>query len=210
MRKFRDMISHRVDTPRARLASVLFTEFVDHGFLRHLWTNVKEIDAGVFRSNQPNIWRLRRFKRRGGVSVLNLRGGRLAPVALEIEACDDLGLEYFGMHMASTELPSRDTVLKLIEMMERLPRPVMMHCKSGADRTGLASGIYLMAFKGVSPEEAAKQLTWKHAHLWFSKKGVLRSLFKQYQPAYDKGQDFMDWVRNDYDPKAGAKGGFDG
>ena len=153
-------------------------------------------------------WRLRRFKRQGGASVLNLRGGRLAPVALEIEACQELGLEYFGMHMASTELPSRDTVLMLLDQLETLPRPVLMHCKSGADRTGLASGIYLMAFKGCSPKDAAKQLSLKHAHVRFSRKGILRQFFEQYQPAFDAGQDFVDWVKNAYDPMAAtaAKG----
>lgn len=201
MRKFRDMISHRVDTPRARLASVLYTEFVDHGFLRHLWTNVAEIDNGVFRSNHPTTGRLRRFKRAGGKTVLSLRNVQVwAPVELEKDTCRKLGLDYHFVAMTTTELPDSQLVCDLVEKMENLPRPLLMHCKSGADRTGLASGIYLMAFKGVSPRVAARQLTWKHAHLWFSKKGKLRKFFEMYQPAYDAGQDFMDWVRNDYDP----------
>lgn len=201
MRKFRDMISHRVDTPRARAASVLYTEFVDHGFLRHLWTNVAEIDDGVFRSNQPNTRRLRQFKRAGGVSVVNLRGAvGIAPIALEEADCEALGLKYYWLPLISTQLPSVEFVCNLVEGLRVAPRPLLMHCKSGADRTGLASGIYLMAFKGVAPNEAVKQLSWRHAHNKFSKKAILHRFFELYQPAFDAGQDFMDWVRNDYDP----------
>ena len=195
------MISHRIDKPRSRLASVLYTEFVDHGFLRHLWTNVKEIDDGLYRSNHPSATRLRRFKAAGGAVVLSLRGGQeLAQNVLERDACEKIGLEFACLSMSASELPDRTTVLDLVEMFRNLQRPVLMHCKSGADRTGLASGIYLMAFKGVPPNLAARQLTWKHAHNRFSKKGKLREFFTMYQPAYESGQGFEDWVKNDYDP----------
>lgn len=201
MRKFRDMISHRIDTPKARAASVLFTEFVDHGVLRHLWRNVAEIDDGVFRSNHPPAWRLRRFKQTGGATVLSLRGGEgLAQNVLERDICARLGLAYVCVPMASTHLPSRETVLRLVETLRDVERPVLMHCKSGADRTGIAAGIYLMAFKGASPDEAVKELTWRHVHLKLSKKGILHRFFEMYQPAFDAGQDFTEWVRTEYDP----------
>lgn len=194
-------MAHKIDTPKSKLASLLYRDWVDHGILRHLWGNMAEIDDGVFRANHPPEWRLRRFKRRGGVSVLSLRGAeRWAPAVLERDACARLGLDYFCLPMASTRLPPRETVLKLVEMLETVPRPVLMHCKSGADRTGLASGIYLMAFKGVSPKQAVKQLTIRHSHIRYSKKAVLHVFFAMYQPAFDEGQDFVDWVRNVYEP----------
>lgn len=188
------------------MASVLYTELVDHGLLRHFWTNEKEIDDGVFRANQPNKWRLKRFKEKGGVSVVNLRGAvGMAPVVLEEEDCKSLGLKYHWLPLVSTELPSVELVSNLIEGLRDAPRPLLMHCKSGADRCGLASGIYLMAFKGVSPREAVKQLSWRHAHNRYSKKGNLRRFFEQYQPAFDQGRDFIEWVHNEYDPLATAE-----
>jgi len=204
MLKFRDMISHRIDTPKSRLASIAYTELVDHAILRHFWTNVKEIDDGVFRSNHPTHARLKKFKEAGGAAVLNLRGVQVwAPVVLERESCRQLGLEYIYLPMTSAQLPERKTVCDLVEILRTAPRPLLMHCKSGADRTGLAAGIYMLAFKNATPQAAAAQLSWRHAHNRFSDKAILRDFFTLYQPAYDAGQDFMDWVRNDYDPKQG-------
>ncbi|MDQ2090468.1 fused DSP-PTPase phosphatase/NAD kinase-like protein [Marimonas arenosa] len=206
MRKFRDMISHRADTPRARLASVLYTELVDHGLLRHLWTNEKEIDNGVIRSNHPTRRRLEKFKKSGGAAVLSLRGAmQMAQNVLEIETCEKLGLEVISFPMASSALPSKKIVLDLVEVLERAPRPLMIHCKSGADRTGFVAGIYLMHFKGTSPKDAARQLTWRHAHNKFSKKAVLSEFFALYQPAHEAGIGFLDWVRDSYDPGADAR-----
>lgn len=205
MRKFRDMIAHRVDTPKSRLASVLYTEFVDHAMLRHLWTNEKEIGAGVTRANHPTRARLKRFKRRGGKTVLSLRGAmHMAQNVLEVEDCRALGLEFISMSMTSGKLPEKETVLELIDVLETAERPILMHCKSGADRTGLAAGIYLLHFEGASPKEAARQLTWRHAHNRFSHKGQLKQFFEQYQPAYEAGVPFIDWVKDGYDPGAGA------
>ena len=87
MRKFRDMIAHRVDTPKSRLASVLYTEFVDHAVLRHLWTNEARIGEGVTRANHPTWARLKRFKKRGGKTVVSLRGAmHMAQNVLEARA----------------------------------------------------------------------------------------------------------------------------
>lgn len=178
MRKFRDMISHRVDTPKARAASVLYAEFVDHGCLRHTWCNTKEIDDGVFRGNHPSTGRLKKFKKEGGLSILSLRGGQgLAQNVLEREVCAELGLAFDCLPMCSTQLPSAEVVLALIDRMRDTPRPLLMHCKSGADRTGLAAGIYLMALKGVSPSEAVKELSWRHAHLKWTRKRILHRFF---------------------------------
>lgn len=203
MRKFRDMIAHRVDTPKSRLASVLYTEFVDHAVLRHLWTNEARIGEGVTRANHPTWARLKRFKKRGGKTVVSLRGAlHMAQNVLEVDQCRRLGLNLVTMSMTSGQLPEKETVLELIDVLERAERPVLMHCKSGADRTGIAAGIYLLHFEGAAPEEAARQLTWRHVHNKFSHKGQLKRFFELYQPAYAQGVPFIDWVRDSYDPRA--------
>ena len=46
----------------------------DHGLLRKAWRNAAEIDAGVWRSNQPDPAAIRRLAAQGFRAILNLRG----------------------------------------------------------------------------------------------------------------------------------------
>lgn len=57
------------------------------------------------------------------------------------------------------------TDAEVAEFMARLadaPRPILIHCRSGADRTGLAAALYLAAIKRADEETAESQLS-----LWF-------------------------------------------
>ena len=75
-----------------------------------------------------------------------------------------------------------------------------MHCKSGSDRAGLASAIYLIVVKKVHPRIAARQLSLKYLHLRWYITGVLDYLISEYIKAFeDNGKDFESWLENEYD-----------
>ena len=76
----------------------------------------------------------------------------------------------------------------------------MMHCKSGADRAGLMSALYLLIVEKRPVREAAAQLAWKYGHVKQAKTGLLDAFFAAYAPFEDKGMAFFDWVDNIYDP----------
>ena len=48
----------------------------------------------------------------------------------------------------------------------------MMHCKSGADRAGLMSALYLLIVEKRPAREAAQQLAWKYGHVRQAKTGL--------------------------------------
>ena len=77
-----------------------------------------------------------------------------------------------------------------------------MHCKSGADRVGLASTLYLINKHKICVEEASKQLSLKHLHIKYAKTGILDYFF---EVAIKKGKnlpdDFMLWINNEYNQK---------
>ena len=75
-----------------------------------------------------------------------------------------------------------------------------MHCKSGADRAGLMSALYLILHKNTPVDEAKKQLSFKYLHLKYAKTGILDAFFDTYLKE-DKKQGFLNWVKNDYDPE---------
>ena len=49
-----------------------------------------------------------------------------------------------------------------------------MHCKSGADRVGIASCLYLIYRQKYNVSDASKQLSFKFLHIKYAKTGVKR------------------------------------
>lgn len=69
----------------------------------------------------------------------------------------------FGMS-ASREL-DMNQVNQLVAIMRDAPKPILIHCKSGADRTGLATALYLSRVARLSEKEAESQLSIRYGHV---------------------------------------------
>jgi hypothetical protein len=53
--------------------------------------------------------------------------------------------------------PSREELLAILDVFDGCRYPLLIHCTDGADRTGLASALYLMAVRGVPPDRASRE-----------------------------------------------------
>ncbi|MDP4033838.1 MAG: tyrosine-protein phosphatase [Pseudorhodobacter sp.] len=178
-------------------------QLMDHAFLRLWWSNFARVSDGVFRANQPSPARLARWHKSGIRTVLNLRGdSRQSFHLLEREACDRLGIQLFNISLSARALPAPEKLIELEALFHSLPKPFVMHCKSGADRAGLASALYLMLIEGRPVAEATQQLHWRFLHLKSSKTGILDQFLHSYTLAYaQSGVTLMDWIRTGYDPQ---------
>lgn len=197
--------SHRQGPPDrwARLRDTLHFQFVDHGILRHLWTNLAEIAPGVWRSNQPDARRLARYRAMGIRTVLSLRGTPdTAAYRIEKAACDRLGLAFVTTQLHARKAPRREALLRLFDLFRSIERPFVMHCKSGADRAGLAAALYLLAFEGASLAAARRQLSCRFLHIRASKTGVLDRLLDLYEDRLQQGPIGIEaWIATEYDPE---------
>ena len=98
--------------------------------------------------------------------------------------------------------PHKDRILRLAEIFRSVPEPVLIHCKSGADRTGLAAGLWLL-LQGRPVEQALAQLSLRHGHIRQGKTGILDAFFERYAAATREApKPFLDWLREDYDEAA--------
>lgn len=175
----------------------------DHGFLRVPWTHMHEIAPGAWRSNQPSPRRLARLRQQGFKSVLVLRGAHKAPVLLEAEACEALGLTLHAVGIGGGVPAARESLLTLLDTFREIERPFVMHCKSGIDRTGFASFIYLLAETDASPEIARRQLSFDYLHLKSSRHGILDLMADTYLADWrETGIGIRDWIATRYDPEA--------
>lgn len=203
-RRWKDGWSGRLDSPRARRNAVIDMLVFDHGLIRTVWHNEAEVVPGVWRSNQPDPRTIRRLAERGIRAILNLRGAtEYGSYLLEEEACRAAGIELVDLKFSSRVLPSRSELLALDTMFARLPRPFLMHCKSGADRSGFAAALYLLLREGADAATALEQMSWRYLHLGTGSTGIMRFMIERY--AADSARepmDFREWVERRYDPEA--------
>lgn len=179
----------------------IYNAWFDHAILRTVWTNQAEIAPGVWRSNHPTKARLKRLKAKGLRTVISLRGGGdAAHNATERLWCEDLGLTLRSVGMSDKVAPPREALLHLIDTFREVETPLLIHCKAGADRAGLASAVYLLTMTDTPLPKARAMLSWRFLHLRSSKAGVLDAVLDAY--SVDSAMPFAEWVTTSYDPTA--------
>jgi protein tyrosine phosphatase (PTP) superfamily phosphohydrolase (DUF442 family) len=189
--------------PGARRGMRDWTEliFKDHGFLRIWWHNQHLVAPGLWRSNQPGPSRIRAAAAAGIRTVINLRGPRSdGGWQLEAEACRAAGITLLDFTARSRAAPDKAMLHAARHLFAEVQLPALMHCKSGADRAGLMSALYLLIVENRPVREAATQLAWKYGHVRQAKTGLLDAFLAAYAPYEDQGMSFFDWVDNVYDP----------
>ncbi|MDE8346992.1 MAG: tyrosine-protein phosphatase [Acidocella sp.] len=179
--------------------------FVDHAILRIFWTNFAEVKPGIlYRSNHPTPGNLAAFTRKMGLkSLINLRGpANNGSDALSRAMAARLGLDFYDMALESRGAPHKDRILRLAGIYATMRAPSLIHCKSGADRAGLAAGLFIL-IEGGTVAQALKQLSWRFGHIKQAKTGILDLFFQAYQQdGESRGKPFLDWVRDDYSEDA--------
>ncbi len=203
-RDFSRSFGKDISTPRARRQAWWHFHLSDHGILRGLWTNLDQIAPGVWRSNQPSPGRLRRYKRMGIKTVLNLRGEDVFSFYLfEKETCEALGLELIDLKIYARALVDRAQFMRLFAIFDRIEKPFVMHCKSGADRAGLVAALWLLDQEGASIAEARKMLSLRYAHLKNTKTGLMDHLLDVYETdTAEAPMPVRDWFATRYEPQA--------
>lgn len=203
-RDLRKSFGHDITDPKERKRSLWHYNWLDHGVLRILWHNFDQVAPGVYRSNHPNQKRFAAYAAMGIKSVLNLRGVAKQPYYLfEEESCATLGMTLVDSQMAARRAPKTRELLRLLDAFETIERPFLIHCKSGADRTGLAGALYLMIHENASLEEARKQLSFRYLHIKRTRTGVLDHFLDVYAARVAQSPiSIEEWIRTEYDQDA--------
>ncbi|WP_373353721.1 tyrosine-protein phosphatase [Pseudoroseicyclus sp. CXY001] len=198
---FTDVAPEVAEAYRPTLGARWSYAMKDHAILRRHWHNFAEVAPGVFRSNHPTVGRLRTYRQEGMRAILSLRGAPpSAAFRIEAAACRELGLALWATPLQARAAAPREAYLRLFEIFRRIERPFLMHCKSGADRTGIAATLYL-ASTGVPLAEARAQLGWHHLHRRKGKTAILDDILDLYaEDAPRMGPE--EWFATRYDPAA--------
>ena len=181
---------------------------VDHGIFRVIYPNRHKISDVAWRASQPAPHQIRYYKRLGIRTILNLRGVRdCGSYRLERAACERHGIRLVDFPVKSRAAPRPEVVREAKELLASIEYPVLMHCKSGADRVGLMSALYVLLQEGRPIETAVGQLDWRYGHFKQADTGVLDYFFESYMRERngrarngDARLPFLEWVETRYQP----------
>ena len=130
--------------------------------------NFHAVKAGIlYRSAQLSKSEIRSTVREYAIkSVLNLRGAHAGQSWYddEVAAAAELGLAHFDYPMSSKRVLTSGQIEEVLDIVRRAPKPLLIHCKSGADRSGLVAALYRFSETGASAAEADQELSLIYGH----------------------------------------------
>lgn len=196
------MTAYDLSKTTGRLAAVADMTFRDHAFLRLWWQNAHWISDEMMRTNQPWPFQIRARARAGIKTIVNLRGGIGTSFhQLERDACERAGISLENWTVTSRGAPTLEQVRGAKDLFQRIAYPALMHCKSGADRAGLMSVLYLHFRKGEPIDKAMRMLGLRYGHVRAGMTGIIDHFFEQYLAhGVPKGLSLLEWMQRDYDP----------
>jgi protein tyrosine/serine phosphatase len=122
----------------------------------------------LYRSAQPTAAQIDRYAEAYGIrTVLNLRGAHAKAgwYRDEIDESQRLGLHHVDFRMSASKELSATDLAKLVAILRQSPKPILVHCQSGADRSGLVAAIFLRDIAGVDAATAAGQISLIYGHI---------------------------------------------
>lgn len=136
------------------------------------------VENDLYRSGQMSVEQfVVSASRDRWATVINLRSDTNQSWHIaEVAACEAKGIAYIDFPLDGDKAPSLQAMEKLVDVMRTAQRPILVHCAHGADRTGLAAGLYLYAVGQRSASEAKKSLSLKYGHLPFVMKSFDEAL----------------------------------
>ncbi len=116
--------------------------------------NLYKVSEGVYRGAQPTPEGMRALQGLGVRTVVNLREPDADTAGLR-----GTNLAYESIPMTAFH-PNDDDVVRFLQVVCAPDRgPVFVHCKRGADRTGLMCAVYRIAVQGWTKEQALDEMT---------------------------------------------------
>lgn len=180
------------------------------GILLTTWmltrNNFHEVIPGeIYRSAQLSAAKLQQVVAEYGIqTIINLRRPRPGQdwYKQEMAMVKSLGIAHHDIALDLTFSPRIDQLLELRDLIENAARPLLLHCRAGADRTGLASIMVKLLDGSSSLTEARAQVSWKFHVSRESSMGIpffdgYSAWLKTSDRVHSKGN-FNQWLENEY------------
>ncbi len=193
----------RLKTKKGRLFAHLEAWFVDHEILRVLYRNFYKLSNDAFRSNHPSPAFIKKLKKANHVkTIISMRrADSTGQYRLEKQACDDIGITLINHPMSSRSFPDANKIMQAKSILENADYPILIHCKSGADRAGMMSVFYKHFILKQPIKQALSELSMKYGHFRWADTGKLDVFFEDFLQFEQQNPNisFTEWVQEHYD-----------
>ncbi|MCS6852097.1 MAG: tyrosine-protein phosphatase [Gemmataceae bacterium] len=172
--------------------------------------NFHTVVAGkIYRSAQLTAPQLEEAIRQYGIrTVVNLRGvcDCFDWYREECRTTHRLNVAQEDLNFCAGRFPSMTELRRLVEVLDRSEYPILVHCRRGADRTGLAVTLALLLRTDATLEQAHRHLGPRYGHLPIGRSAHLDRLLKEYQEwlmteqAEHSPERLRHWVCHEYRP----------
>ncbi len=97
-------------------------------------------------------------------SVINLRGSGPGQYWYDNELNEEnsFKINIYNISLKAKSIVTVGQLKQLVETIEQAPKPVLIHCKDGADRTGLAAAIALILYQHPDINAIKNQYSLKY------------------------------------------------
>lgn len=148
-------------------------KYISLNCIKKLFDNFHTVQPGaLYRSGQLSSQKLAKYIQKLGIkSIINLRGKNADKRWWQEEhACAKrFGVHFFNISMSAQRLPYKQELIQLLQLYDHAPRPILIHCQGGADRTGEAAALWILDQQKKSKQEALKHLSLKYLHIAYRK-----------------------------------------
>jgi protein tyrosine/serine phosphatase len=169
------------------LAAVLFLTPASYfGLYMQVQGNFHPITAGeAYRSAKLDRGKLEYYVKKYNIkSIVNLLGEdqHKSWYREEIQVSAEHDVKHYDISLSATHEPTEEDARKLVEIFKNAPRPVLIHCKGGSDRSGLAAAMWKVIVDKEPKSEAQKQLSILYGHFPIGKTSAMDRFFQHWDP----------------------------
>ncbi|MFN0134789.1 MAG: fused DSP-PTPase phosphatase/NAD kinase-like protein [Phycisphaerae bacterium] len=134
-------------------------------------------------------WVIQRY---GIRTVVNLRGPnpQMEWYPRQKAVCEKNTITQIDIPLSAFNLPPPEQLLALYDAFKSAPEPILIHCRAGADRSGMASALWRMTQRGDSSQTAASELSLKYGHFRIRHPKML-DMVEMFQPR-------REWITDEY------------
>ncbi len=192
-----------INNPKERREAWMHALFYkDHNFINYFRDNLYEIAPGVYRGAQPTMGQLKKLRDKLGIkTIINLKHENRdsAYFLFEEERCKELGLKLVNVRISSRSLPSTEQLIEYKRVLEEeMDKPVLIHCKAGADRTSHFCTLYQYFIEKRKMKDTDQLRFFPYGYIKYSNAGVLKyyyDLFAKYEEE-NPDADLITWSKS--------------
>lgn len=190
-----------LNSVKSRIIAWLYAMIIEHNVINLFRLNLHRISDEAVRSAQPTMWQLRRIVKKYHIkTILNLKGANQnsAYWAFEKEQCQKLGIKLVDIDIYGHSMPDAARIRHAKEIFNAIDYPIWIHCKAGADRSGIYATLYQYFHQNIPLEKTNQLKFWPFGHNKYSSAGS----FDFYLAAYFNYQKdhpeigLLEWAEN--------------